>query len=228
MARRGFLVAFEGLDGCGKDTQIQEFCKMLDKNSIKYAVVNQLETEVGRVIRSKYLSGEVKVDEKVVDILFAADRLEYLTSTVKSLLNEEKVVILNRYLLSALAYGCYKSSLLSYDGTVFDYDKDYYRHIMALNDTAFQTYWPDLTIYLRITPAESLRRIDGRGEKPEIYEDPRKQIYIQRMFMECIDKFNNKGIKMIDAQRSVEEIRDDVWNVFSNFCPRLKVIKKNN
>ena len=231
LPRKGYLIAFEGLDASGKDSQIEKLMKHLQETSIDCIAVYQLETDIGHVIRKKYLSGEVKVDEKVIDLLFAADRLEYLTNKVATYLSQNKIVILNRYLLSALAYGNYKTAMMSYDGKLFTYDNTYSSRIIGMNDVAFRDFYPDLTIFLDIKPETVAKRVAERGEKSEIYEDPRKQIYIRRMFFESMNTFKydkNKAHVIIDAEKTIEEVADDVWAEFRQNCKYTRFINYKN
>jgi len=107
------LVVIEGLDGAGKSTQMEMLRKYLEKNGIDHEYMHFPRTEApwfGELI-SRFLRGEFgtadKVDPYLVAILYAGDRND-ASSILKKWLSDGKIVLLDRYTYSNIAYQCAK------------------------------------------------------------------------------------------------------------------------
>lgn len=101
--KQGFLVAFEGIDGSGKSTQIKMLANVLRRLKIPHITTREpTQGKWGMVIRSfsrtKRLSAEEELD------LFIRDRQEHTTTLIKPALEEGKLVLTDRYFYSSAAY----------------------------------------------------------------------------------------------------------------------------
>ncbi|MCP4673516.1 MAG: dTMP kinase, partial [Desulfobacula sp.] len=77
---KGKFIVFEGIDGSGKSTQIQNISKRLKTQGLKaYTTFEPTDGPVGSLIR-QMLSGEIKIDQRTIASLFAADRTDHLTN----------------------------------------------------------------------------------------------------------------------------------------------------
>src|SRR5438067_2521 len=104
------------------------------------------------------------VDERVMALLFAADRLDHLNTQIEPRLARGEDVILDRYILSSLAY----------QGTTVSHD-----YIQAANRYARK---PDLTLFFYVPAAVALDRVKQRGAKLERYETPQHMQAIEREY----------------------------------------------
>lgn len=109
------LVVIEGLDGAGKSTQMEMLRKYLSKEGIGHEYMHFPRTEspwFGELI-SRFLRGEfgtaASVDPYLVAILYAGDRND-ASSVLKRWLSEGRLVLLDRYTYSNIAYQCAKLS----------------------------------------------------------------------------------------------------------------------
>jgi len=107
------LVVIEGLDGAGKSTQMEMLRKYLLKKKINHEYMHFPRTEApwfGELI-SRFLRGEFgtadEVDPYLVAILYAGDRND-ASDILKRWLSEDKLVLLDRYTYSNIAYQCAK------------------------------------------------------------------------------------------------------------------------
>jgi len=107
------FIAIEGLDGVGKSTQIKLLIDYLKKEGIKTKYVHfprSSEGVFGNLI-SKFLRGEFgdvkNVHPQLVALLFAEDRNEF-SEIISQWLNEGYFVIVDRYVLSNIAFQCAK------------------------------------------------------------------------------------------------------------------------
>jgi hypothetical protein len=100
--KRGRLIAFEGLDGCGKGTQIARLREHLGDVE---AVFTREPTDGphGRQIRAAARKGDPVAPEQEL-AWFTQDRREHVDSVIEPALAAGKLVITDRYYLSTVAY----------------------------------------------------------------------------------------------------------------------------
>ena len=103
---KGKLIVIEGLDGCGKETQIRLLREKLpDVVVFKYPTLRYM-------LLKDYLEQKIELAPKALFLLFLADIAED-QKNVKKALSEKKIVILDRYV----------SSTISYEVTGIDYNR---------------------------------------------------------------------------------------------------------
>lgn len=147
------LITFEGIDGCGKSTQIDLLKNYFNREQVSYHVFREPGgTEISERIRSLLLHETAEMDPVTELLLFSAARSQLIREKVIPLLEKGEMVILDRFYDSTTAYQGYgrKSAGLS--------------QIHTLNQLAAHSLVPDLTFYLKISPHEAARRTSG-GEK---------------------------------------------------------------
>jgi dTMP kinase len=147
----GRFIVFEGLDGAGTTTQARILAERLQgQGRTVYLAHQPSEGPAGLLIR-QILAGRTAttqadgklgvVDERVMALLFAADRLDHLTSQIEPRLARGEDVILDRYILSSLAY---QGATVSHE------------FIAAANRYARK---PDLTLFLYVPANIALDRV---------------------------------------------------------------------
>ena len=198
MILKNFIV-FEGIDGAGTSTQIKKICERNPQKFFQTAEPTSLET--GKFLR-KMLGGEFSVDEKTNSFLFAADRAEHLygKNGIIEQINNGKTVISDRYLFSSLAYQSISCG----------------EELPKLLNSTFPL--PEILFFFEIDPEISLKRVDSRNEKKEIYEKIETQKKIALEYEKIISEYeNNKscGMKIIriDATKSIEEISETISKI---------------
>lgn len=153
-SRRGRLIAFEGVEGAGKSTQLEMLRQTLEKAG--HRVVSTREpggTPVGEQVRSILLDPVLTVDARAEALLFAAARAQLVEQVIRPALQRGEVVLCDRYLDSSLAY----------QGAARGLGQE---PIAAINRFATGGLLPDLVVLLRLDPAEGLAR--GRGSRDRI------------------------------------------------------------
>ncbi len=103
----GLFIAFEGVEGAGKGTQIAMAEEYLRAQASQDVLVTREPggTELGEKIREVLLDPKTgKLDARSEALLFAAARAQTVTSVIRPALAEGKVVICDRYVDSSLAY----------------------------------------------------------------------------------------------------------------------------
>jgi len=104
-ADRAVLIAFEGLDQSGKETQARCLRARLERDGYHVRALSfpEYETPIGREIAAA-LKGEREFGPEVMQLLYVANRCEFKT-TIESWLGARDIVICDRYRASSVAYG---------------------------------------------------------------------------------------------------------------------------
>jgi dTMP kinase len=99
------LIAFEGLDQSGKETQARHLRARIEQDGRKVHPLSfpDYETPIGKEIR-KALSGEREFGPDVMQLLYVANRCEYRPK-IEMWLGSGGVVVCDRYRASSIAYG---------------------------------------------------------------------------------------------------------------------------
>lgn len=197
MILKNFIV-FEGIDGSGTSTQIK---KLVERDLNKFvATAEPTKKETGLFLR-KMLGGDFSVDSKTAAYLFAADRCEHIYGKdgVIDLLNQGKIVVSDRYFFSSLAYQSVSCG----------------NELPRLLNSQFPL--PEILFYFYIDPEISLKRVEDRNEKKEIYEKIDYQKKTAALYEEVINEYSKPELKgemkiiKIDASKSIEEISQIIW-----------------
>ena len=103
--RRGCLIAFEGLDQSGKETQAKRLLAriMSGGRAAELVAFPDYHTAIGKEIE-RALAGDRDYRADVMQLLYVANRYEWKPS-IDSFLQDGRVVIADRYLASSVAYG---------------------------------------------------------------------------------------------------------------------------
>jgi len=197
--KKGFFCVIEGLDGAGGSTQTNLLKKFFKKKNISYVFVKSPEygTEVGMSIRD-YLNGKIKLKPKEAFVLFATDVLNSLPM-IKKGLEENKIVIADRYITSTIAYQCANG---------FSFDS-------ALNFVKLHEYPDsDAIIFIDIKPETSMKRklkehgrLD-RHEKDLEFLKKVKNFYLKEIKEDILGKWF-----IIDGEKSIEEVHEDIVKI---------------
>lgn len=110
-ARRGAFIVFEGVDRCGKTTQVSLLVKSLVKVGIAACAMRfpDRSTPSGGVI-DNYLQSKSELDDRAVHLLFSANRWEAAPDLLRQL-NDGTTVVCDRYAYSGVAFSSAKPRL---------------------------------------------------------------------------------------------------------------------
>jgi dTMP kinase len=146
----GLFIAFEGVEGAGKGTQVEMAERFLREGGTDVIVTREPGgTEAGERIREVLLDPETgRLDARAEALLFAAARAQTVTNVIRPALADGKVVICDRYIDSSLAYQGWARGLGEAD-------------VLTLNVWATQGLFPDLVILLHVEPELGSQRRAG-------------------------------------------------------------------
>ena len=104
MERKGLLIAFEGIDGTGKTTQIELLAEVLRQRGLRVVATREpTDGQYGRKIRQLYKNRKSVTPEEELN-LFLDDRREHVVQVIAPALASGKVVLTDRYYYSTAAY----------------------------------------------------------------------------------------------------------------------------
>ena len=216
---KGFLVTFEGGEGCGKSTQIKLFTEFLKKNKFRFVVSREPGgTPVCEEIRKVLLSSKSEITSKAEFLLFSSARAQHVAEVVKPSLEQGKVVILDRFYDSSFAYQGYAGNLEV-------------KEIEEITRFAIDGCVPDLTIIFDISYEDGIKRknadvnlktLDRIESKGESYHNKVRAGYLQ------IAHDNPDRVVVLDATKTKEEIFEEVQDIFlERFNLKIQKIRKN-
>jgi dTMP kinase len=197
----GRFIVFEGLDGAGTTTQANLLAERVQKQGRSAYLAHQpSEGPAGLLIR-QILAGRsatpqadgklAVVDERVMALLFAADRLDHLGAQIEPRLARGEDVILDRYTLSSLAY---QGASVSHE------------FIVQANRFARK---PDLTLFLYVPSAVALERVRSRGAKLERYETAHLLQMIEREYSRLVGTL--ASVVSIDGTRPIPDVAEQCY-----------------
>ncbi len=216
---KGFLVTFEGGEGCGKSTQIKLFTEFLKKNKFRFVVSREPGgTPVCEEIRKVLLSSKSEITSKAEFLLFSSARAQHVAEVVKPSLEQGKVVILDRFYDSSFAYQGYAGNLEV-------------KEIEEITKFAIDGCVPDLTIIFDISYEDGIKRknadvnlktLDRIESKGERYHNKVRAGYLQ------IAHDNPDRVVVLDATKTKEEIFEEVQDIFlERFNLKIQKIREN-
>ena len=148
----GKLITFEGIDGCGKSTQMRLLEQYLAELDVAFVSTREPGgTELGKKIRSALLDGVKGSVEPLAELLlYAADRAQHVRQVIMPALAEGKVVLSDRFYDATTVYQGYARG---FDRTL----------INQLNELASGGLKPDLTLIFDLDVETGLKRKLERG-----------------------------------------------------------------
>lgn len=183
---KGLVIALEGQDGTGKSTVIDAITGYFDEMGLDY--INAREpgsTDIGEKIRDILADKANKdMDYHTEALLFAASRSELYDKVIKPNVAKGTSVILDRFLLSSLAY----------QGVVRGLGVD---EVMKINDFFLDGFRPDLTILMDLDAKESYERLKKLGELDRIEslgEDFQERVHLA--YLKLYEENHMKLIKL--------------------------------
>ena len=209
---KGKFIVFEGIDGCGKTTQINEISKwlpssgLIDKDSRLITTREPGGSILGKKLRELILDNDenIKPSSLAELLLYSADRAEHISKIISPALKNNDWVMSDRFTDSTLAYQGYGRNI----------NLEIIKNIESI---VCQGEYPDLTFFLEISPEESILR--RKNQIPDRIESEGIR------FLEKVNEgfkviAKEKNWKVISASQNIKtisnQIKETVLNNFSN------------
>jgi dTMP kinase len=194
---KGIFITFEGLDGCGKSTQMELLAAALMESGYVVLVTREPGgTSLGEAIRDVLLDPRYHgMSARSEALLYAAARAHLVEQVIRPALEDGQVVLCDRYLDSSLAYQGYGRGLGVDD-------------IITLNVWATECLFPDLTLYLDLDEAVRSTRL---GAVPDRLEAENEDFHrrVGEGFKELLAQHPHR-IRRIDARGTEAEVQERV------------------
>lgn len=203
----GFLLSFEGSEGCGKSTQIRLLQQHLEAAGRRVIVLREPGgTQIGEEIRhllQHAKSGDAMTRETEL-LLFAASRAQIVREKVRPLLAEGVFVILDRFLDSTTVYQGLARGLPVDD-------------VRAINAFAVGGTRPQLTVLLDLETEAAWQRIHATGRELDRMESQPREFYEKvRQGYLGLAKAEPERIAIVDAGRTPEAVHADVLKLVNS------------
>lgn len=190
---KGKFIVFEGIDGCGKSTQVKLLANYLKKKKKKILITDEpTKGPIGKLTR-KALANKIKIDNLGLQMLFMADRAHHLQNEVIPYLKKGYIVICDRYAFSTIAYGGIKLDI---------------NWFITANKFFLL---PDFTFILKINPKQSLLRLKKSRSQLEIFEKIKILKRASINYQKISKVFNN--CYLIDGEKSIEEVFNQIKKI---------------
>lgn len=174
------FIVLEGVDGCGKSTQIANLQKMFAQRGVacEYIHFPRFDAPYFGDLIARFLRGELgsveQVDPYIVAMLYAGDRRD-AAALINGWLAEDKVVICDRYVYSNIGYQCAKLSSS-------DEREKLRKWILSLEFDYFAIPRPDVSLFLDVPFAFTERKLsEVRTGNDRDYLNGAKDIHEQSL-----------------------------------------------
>lgn len=182
------FVTFEGIDGSGKSTIAKLVCKRLKSEG--YNVVSTYEPTDSWIGKQVQHCIETNADPFVTAFTFIADRIEHCKQ-IKKWLDEDKIVLCDRYAESTYAYQ---------GAQLKDIVDDPMKWLQELSKDRILV--PDRTFVFVIDPKKSLARIQNRNKLIPF----EKVAFLEKVHKNYLLLADGKRFLKVDATKTIDEL----------------------
>ncbi|MGF9964743.1 dTMP kinase [Bacillus rhizoplanae] len=198
---KGLFVTVEGPEGSGKSTLITNLLPYFEKKEQKVMATREpggitISEEIRTILHKKE---HTMMEARTEALLYAAARRQHLVEKVIPALNDDYIVICDRFIDSSLAYQGYARGL--------GVDK-----VFEINRFATEDCMPDITIYLDIEPEIGLARIRKDGNREVNRLDLESMEFHKRVregYLQLVDRFADR-IVVVNADQPMDIVIEEV------------------
>ena len=206
--RRGRFITFEGLDGCGKTTQVEKLATVLRDEGIDVLTTREPGgTEIGERIRSVLLdSCTAGLDPWAEMALMFASRAQQIAQVIAPALNDGRWVLCDRYTDSTEAY--------QGGGRQLGSDS-----VLQVHQVLGRGLWPDLTILMDSDVSHSVKRarrrnlaaVDGDQPDENRFEQESNAFFtrVRQAYLDIANREANR-VAVVDARRPAEIVHLEI------------------
>ena len=209
VSQRGVFISFEGVDGCGKSTQIKELRRRMRGLQDRIVLTREpggtlLGEDIRKVLQRTADSREIQPAAEL--LLFTASRAQLVQEVLEPSLADGKHVIADRFL----------DSTTIYQGVARGLDP---ATVKTINRFAVGTCLPDITFLIDVDTSVSRERMISRGSdepldrienSPDAFFTQVREGYLELAAAEPA------RFVVIDGRQKVGEISDEIWTTLTD------------
>ncbi len=198
---KGKFITFEGIDGCGKSTQVKMLVEKLEQLNLDVIIIRE--------------PGGTRISESIRDILLYRDTHELNERTESLLMTASRAQLTKERILPALNNGTwviadrYADSTLAYQGGGRKIEVEW---LEKLNKFATFDTEPNLTFFIDISPNEGIRRQKTKQDRIE-QAGINLQNRTREQYLKLAKKYSNRII-VISGQEDINTIHKNIWKIF--------------
>jgi dTMP kinase len=206
-AERGKFITFEGLDGCGKSTQLENLAEALRHQGIEVVTTREPGgTLVGERIRAVLLDSRTAgLDSHAEMAMMFGSRAQLIAEVIEPALEAGKWVLCDRFTDSTEAYQGGGRELGS-------------EVLLRLHQLLCRGLWPDLTILMDSEVGASVRRARRRNQAATLKHDENRFEKESRAFYERVHKAfleiarrETERVVLVDARPPIEVVHEQIF-----------------
>ena len=190
------LIIFEGIDGSGKTTQINNVTNYLKKKNKKFIKLREPGgSKNSEIIRNLILNKRNKFDKFTDLLLYLAARNENINQVIAKNFNK-KIILIDRYIYSTIAYQCYGMGV----------NKNL---VTTINNFIVKRFKPTHSFLLIVNETNLKFRLKNRLNKNR-YDNFKLKFYnkVQKGYLKLFN--NKKNVTIIDSNKSIKENKNDI------------------
>ena len=199
ISNKSLFISFEGIDGCGKSTQVKMLMNRFKLDEIDSLLVREPGgTQISEEIREVLLKNRNEnMAERTEALLMTASRAQLTHDVIIPSLDSGLIVIADRF----------KDSTLAYQGGGRGLDINY---LLQLNDFATFELDPDITFFIDVTADEGHKRLNSNH--PDRIEGAGKifQEKVREQYLKLTRLYSDRFI-LLDGEKTPEEIHQIIW-----------------
>ncbi len=197
ISKRGKFITFEGIDGCGKSTQVDLLREKLESDNLSVECVREPGgTEASEAIRNILLHRkDLKLEDRTEALLMCSARAQLTRTKILPWLEQGTWVISDRY----------SDSTLAYQGAGRGLDLEW---LIKLNQFATYNLQPDVTFIVDVEPLEGQRR---RGHAPDKIEAEGLEFQgrVREMYQQLMVRFPERMV-LLDGSTAIDQIHTHI------------------
>ena len=196
---KGKFITFEGIDGCGKSTQVKKLVECFNETTKTAIFVRepggkQISEEIREILLNRHLED---ISDRTEALLMTGSRSQLTHEIIIPNLNKGLHVLADRY----------SDSTLAYQGGGRQIDIEW---LIRLNQFATYNIEPNVTFYIDVLPEEALKRKNQEKDRIEM-AGIKLQSRVRNAYLELAKRFQSRYI-IIDGHDSIENIHDVIIN----------------
>jgi dTMP kinase len=210
----GTFITFEGIDGCGKSTQLRLLASELRMRGLEVVTTREPGgTPLGKRLRNVLLDSQIEVDPLAELLLFAADRAQHVRALLRPAIEGGGIVLSDRYADATAAY----------QGAGRSFTPETIAQVIEIATGGLK---PDLTLIFDLPVAECLartrRRTEGDSKTDRLdAEDAAFHTRVRSAYLAMAEREPGR-FRVINATGSVSETHERVLEVVVPFLEKRK------